>query len=98
MTFELNHSTKKSTFDMLDNPLCRTYAPNFIDVLVSQQGHDIRDAIFMAVQQNRTNVVYDKVMYDQNMQILINHGFRVVSVPPAMTVANSVVKYTISWG
>ena len=83
---------------MIANPLNHMYAPNYIEVLVSQQGQDIYDNILRAIQQNQTNIVYDQVIYDQNLMLLKNHGFKIVSVPSAMTIANSVVKYTISWG
>ena len=83
--------------NMIANPLLHMYAPKFIDVLVATQGQDICELIVVATQQNRTSVVYDKVMYSQNMQLLRDHGFRVASIPPAMTIADLVVKYTISW-
>jgi len=82
---------------MLTNPLNDLYAPDYIDVLVTQQGKDLYGAIITAMQQGNNTAVYNNVIYDSNLQLLQTHGFRIVSVPQSMMIMSAAVKYTIKW-
>lgn len=81
----------------LFNPLQSLYAPNFIDLLVMQQGQELNRIISSAIAIGKTSILYEKDVYPMNADILRYNGFKVVKSPQELSLNGNPVKYTISW-
>lgn len=81
----------------MSNPLYGLFAPDFEDLLVVQQGKQLRELIDGAIRAGRLSLLYDREIYDINLNILRMNGFKVIKTPRDMNLNGTPVKYTVTW-